>query len=481
MSSIEETFSKWISYRTLMNLIYRLMLSLVVLLLTLANQASAEGAAGEWIGQLNSGFKVRIHIDQKNSGYSGYLTNPSGNRTDLDQMTSDGSHLHFAVTKLSLTYDGVWNVRESAWIGTLTFQQVYPLSLKRATAADLAPAVHKRPQEEAIAAGPLPYEQKNVEFENNSARNRLAATLTIPQGSGPFPAIVLVSGTGHNTRDEDVWGHKVFVVLADALSRRGFAVLRYDKRGVGASTGNFDTATTKDFASDADVAVSWLRTQPNIDAQRVGVLGHSEGGVIAPMVAASDRNVSFVVMIAGPALRGDKLFVLQSAMTAKAYGAPEDYIARRAIFDQKLYDAIIAAPSDAAARENAARMVAEGVTEQLVDQNEAEKLAQDDTTRWERYFLAYDPAPTLSRLSVPILAIYGSLDVQVPANEDLMAASAAMKKNSKAMVVVLPGKNHLLQDAKTGGPNEYNDIEETMSPTALNMIVDWVARCTAKN
>lgn len=452
---------------------------LVSLLLTFTISASAEETAGDWIGQLNSGFKVRIHISRTNSGYTGYLTNPSGNQTDLDQVTSDGSRLHFAVTKLNLIYDAAWDAQKSAWTGTLTFQQAYALSLKRATSADLSPTVHRRPQEEQIAAGPLPYVQKNVEFENASAHNRLSGTLSMPQGSGPFPAVVLVSGTGHNTRDEDVWGHKVFVVLADVLSRRGLAVLRYDKRGVGGSTGNFDTATTEDFASDADAAVRWLGTQPNIDARRVGILGHSEGGIIAPMVAASDKNVAFVVMIAGPALRGDKLFVLQSAMTAKAYGAPEDYIARRTIFDQKLYDAIIAAPSGSAAQKSAERMVAGGVTEKLVDQNEAETLTRDSTSPWERYFLAYDPGPTLSRLKLPILAIYGSLDVQVPAKENMLAASAALKNNPNAIVLVLPGKNHLMQDATTGAPNEYNDIEETMSPTALNMIADWVSRYTA--
>lgn len=435
--------------------------------------ADAQEAAGDWVGQLNGGFKVRIHIAKVDSAYSGYLTNPSGNQTDLDTVACDGSHLHFAVTKLNLSYDGAWDAQQAAWTGNLTFQQVYPLILKRAAAADLAPAVHKRPQEAAIAAGPLPYLQKEVVFDNPKAHNHLAGALTMPQGAGPFPAIVLVSGTGHNTRDEDVMGHKVFVVLADALSRKGFAVLRYDKRGVGGSTGDFDTATTADFASDADAAVTWLRSQPSIDANHVGILGHSEGGIIAPMVAASDKNVAFVVMVAGPALRGDKLFALQSAMTAKTYGAPEDYIARRKVFDQKLYDAILAAPSGEAARKAADSIVAEGVQQKLVDQNEVESLASGDTTVWYRSFLAYDPAPALARLNVPVLAIYGSLDVQVPAIEDSLVAIDALKDNPRATVVVLPGKNHLLQTAKTGGPNEYNDIEETMSPTALSLIVDW--------
>jgi len=454
----------------------RKLIVLVLLTCGIAASAQTQDLAGDWIGQMNGGFKVRIHFEKASSGFSGKLINPSGNETVLDQVTSDGPHLHFAVNKLNLSYDGTWDDKEKVWNGNLTFQQVYPLVLKRASAEDMGPAVHKRPQEDAIHAAPMPYVEREVSFNNAAAHNQLAGTLSLPTGKGPFPAIVLVSGTGHNTRDEDVLGHKVFLVLADALNRKGLAVLRYDKRGVGGSSGDYDAATTADFATDAEAAVSWLKTQAQIDATRIGVLGHSEGGIIAPAVAAADKSVAFVVMIAGPTIRGDKLFVLQSAMTAKAYGAPDDYIARRKVFDQELYSAIISAPSESAALDRAKSKVAQGVVDKLVDANEAETLAKDDTSRWERHFLAYDPAPTLAQLKVPILVINGSLDVQVPAKENLAAAREALKNNSHATVIELPGMNHLLQDAKTGAPNEYNDIEETMSPAALKIITDWLNR-----
>ncbi len=423
---------------------------------------------------MNGGFKVRIHFEAAGSGFSGKLINPSGNETVLDQITFDGTHLHFAVIKLNLSYDGVWNQQEKVWKGDLTFQQVYPLTLRRASAEDMGPLVRKRPQEDAINAGPTPYVQREVHFANFAGHNQLAGTLSLPNGEGPFPAVVLISGTGHNTRAEDVWGHKVFLVLADALTRNGFAVLRYDKRGVGGSTGDYDAATTADFTSDARAAVGWLKTQPRIDATRVGVLGHSEGGIIAPAVAATDKSVAFVVMIAGPCIRGDRLFVLQSAMTAKAYDAPDDYVAKRKVFDEELYNAIISAPSESAALDRAKAMIARGVADKIIDANEAESLAQDDTTPWERYFLAYDPAPTLARVTVPVLVLNGSLDVQVPAKENLAAARESLKDNPNATVMELPGMNHLLQEAKTGAPSEYNDIEETMSPTALRVITDWL-------
>lgn len=445
-------------------------------LCAIAPAVFAQDIAGDWIGQMNSGFKVRIHFEKSNSGFSGKLINPSGNETALDEVTCDGTHLHFAVTKLSLSYDGVWNEPEKAWKGNLTFQQVYPLVLKRATPEEIGPAVHKRPQEDAISAGPVPYVQRDVRFSNPAGHNELAGALSMPNGKGPFPAVVLVSGTGYNTRHEDVAGHKVFLVLADALNRKGFAALRYDKRGVGGSSGDYEAATTADFASDAEAGVAWLRTQPEIDARRIGVLGHSEGGVIAPAVAARDKGVAFVVMIAGPCIRGDKLFVLQSAMTAKVYGAPDGYIAKRKVFDQELYDAIIAAPSESEALDRARALVAKGVADKLVDANEAETLAKDDTTPWERYFLAYDPGPAMARLSVPVLVLNGSLDVQVPAKENLAAAREALKKNANATVMELTGMNHLLQDAKTGAPSEYTDIEETMSPAALKIITDWLSK-----
>jgi pimeloyl-ACP methyl ester carboxylesterase len=449
-----------------------------LLLSVLSIPTLAQEVSGDWIGQLNGGFKVRVHLEKNASGYSGHLTNPSGNETDFDQVTFDGTHLHFAISKLNLSYDAIWNDQEKAWNGSLTFQQVYPLILKRSAPADLAPVEHKRPQEAAIIARARPYVERDVRFSNPVGHIQLAGTLSVPDGKGPFPAVVLISGTGHNTRDEDVWGHKVFLIVADALTRQGIAVLRYDKRGVGDSTGDYDAATTRDFTSDAEAAVIWLKAQPEIDPHRIGVLGHSEGGIIAPSLAAEDKSVAFVVIIAGPTIRGDKLFVLQSAMTAKTYGAPDNYIASRKIFDQMLYDAIISAPSDAVALDRAKAIVAQGVADKIIDTNEAKTLAQDDSRPWERYFLAYDPAPTLASLRVPVLALNGSLDVQVPAKEDLAAAREALKGNPNATVIELPGMNHLLQDAKTGSPNEYNDIEETMSPTALTMITDWVKKQT---
>lgn len=453
-------------------------IGLPLLALALFGAARAEEAAGQWTGQLASGFKVRLQIVKAAGGYSASLTNPSGNVIVIDQIGSDGQQLHFGVSKLGLRYEGVWDEQHASWDGKLAFQGSHPLNLRRATAAELLPVVRRRPQEDAIKAGPLPYTEQKVVFDNKVAQITLAATLSLPSGKGPFPAVVFVSGTGPNTRDEDVSGHQCFLVLADTLTRHGIAVLRYDKRGVGGSTGNYGAATTADFAADADAAVSLLQKDVRIDPQQIGLLGHSEGGVIAPMVAARQSGLAFVVMIGSPGIRGDKLFVMQSAATAKAYGVPDEHIARRKLFDQTLYDAVIAAPSAQAARTGAKVLVAQGFADKIIDAGEVDVLPMDTTTPWERYFLAYDPAPALRKMRMPVLALIGSLDLQVPARENLMAIRAALKDHPDATVTELPGMNHLLQRARTGAPNEYQEIDETMSPAALKIITDWVTAHT---
>lgn len=447
----------------------------ILLTMLAAAPAGAEEASGDWVGRLPSGFKVRLHIDRTATGHAGVLINPSNVETGLDSVASDGAHLRFAVERLGLRYDESWSEDAKGWRGELVFQGIYPLLLQRAAPESFAPKARKRPQEDAIATAPRPYIEQAVAFRNPAAGIDLAGTLSLPQGKGPFPAVVLVSGTGRNTRDEEVEGHKVFAVLADTLNRRGLAVLRYDKRGVGGSGGAYRDATTADFATDASAAVQFLMARPGIDPRRVGLLGHSEGGVIAPLVGAETPKVAFIVMMAGPAVRGDRLFAAQSARVARLYGAPEAYVARREAFDRGLYEAIIAAPTAEAARAEAKAIIARGVESKLVDANEAESLAMSIASPWQRYFLAHDPAPVLRALKAPVLAVYGELDAQVPAAENARAAREALKGVRGATVVELPGLNHLLQQAETGSPQEYADIDETVSPRALQLMVDWIA------
>lgn len=435
--------------------------------------AFAEDPAGEWVGKLSTGLSVRIRVVQDGNRYRASWINASGNASPLEQFTSDGVRFSFGASQQGLRFEGQWDAIKQTWSGKLVFQGQHPLELKRAPMVD---ASRRRPMEDAIRAAPRPYSEEAVGFANASAGIRLAGTLILPRGPGPFPAVVLISGSGMNRRDQDVAGHKVFMVWADALARRGVAVLRYDKRGVGQSTGNYADATTSDFASDAAAAVRHLRTIKAIDRRSIGLVGHSEGGVIAPMVALNDPGVGFIATVAGPAVRGDLLFVEQAAQTARAAGAPESYIVRRKLFDAKVYASIVAAPNLDAARK-AVRIIAdEAVAKGIIEPSDARDLPESKASAWMREFLARDPAAILRKLKVPILAVYGARDVQVVADQNVPAARDALKNNRHAAVVEVGGTNHLLQRATSGSPSEYGEIEETIAPAALTLLTDWVVK-----
>ncbi len=442
--------------------------------------AHAQVATGYWTGVLNGRIHILVHLAKTADGkYQGSIEN-----TDNESSPVPFSAVELAPPRLQLkaaqvggSFDGTWDDNQHAWVGKWTMQgQTLPLVLAHADAPPPRAKDIPKPQDEAIARGPLPYGQRDVVFENRAAHVKLAGTLTIPPGKGPFPAVVLISGTGANTRDEVSAGHKIFLVLADALTRKGILVLRYDKRGVGASTGSYGDATTADFASDAQAAVDWLAGLPNVDRRHIGVMGHSEGGVIAPMVAAADKNVAFVVMLAGPGVSGDKLFVEQAAEVALASGAPPGYVEKRRAFDQALYAAVVNAPDHEIAVQRVKAVVARGLAEKIIEPQEADNLPNDITRPWMTQFLKLDPAVALRKLQVPVLAVGGSLDLAVPVGLNLPAIRNALRQDPHATVLELPGLNHLFQTAETGAPSEFARIEETIAPSALATITDWVQK-----
>jgi pimeloyl-ACP methyl ester carboxylesterase len=442
-----------------------------------AAPAFAQEVVGDWAGLLAGQLHIIVHITKSADGhYGGSLESPDQGAFVLpaENVEATPTHLAFSIPKLGGSYDGTWDDSTRSWTGTWKQGQSIPFNLTRLSAQALGGLKPKRPQEDAIAAAPLPYHQHDVTFGNPSARVTLAGTFTVPNGTGPFPSVVLICGSGPHTRDEDVSGHRIFLVLADALNRRGIAVLRYDKRGVGDSTGDFATATSIDFASDADAAVAFLNTRPEVDKARIGLIGHSEGGAIAPSIAIRNPSVAFTVLMAGPAMRTDRLTVLQESLIAKAQGASDDAIAKHKAFSEKLYAGLIAAKTDDEARSIARSSVAQAVADNLLPADAAEATVQQVTSPWLRQALSYDPVSTLRKLKTPTLVLYGSLDLQVPSNENLALMRTALKDNKTAAFIELPNLNHMFQTAKTGSPAEYAQIEETMSPSALKSIVDWV-------
>lgn len=338
----------------------------------------------------------------------------------------------------------------------------------------------KRPQ---TPKAPFPYAVELVEFANASAANvKLAGTLTIPEGPGPHPAVVLITGSGPQDRDETIFGHKPFAVLADHLSRRGVAVLRYDDRGVAGSTGDLPTATMEDFSTDAWAAVEFLRTRGEIDPKRIGLIGHSEGGVVGPAVAAAHpKQIAFVVMLAGTGVPGQQIIAHQLGLIMKVGGASDEIIARERGYAERMHAAVLASPP------GQARAALEPILKEWyegLDPSERKGIGEFEQaltdratpldTPWMRHFLAYDPAPTLTKLKMPVLAINGELDLQVDPDQNLPPIEKALKKNERAELVRLPGLNHLFQPATTGSPNEYGTIETTLDPAMLDQVTSWV-------
>jgi pimeloyl-ACP methyl ester carboxylesterase len=274
-------------------------------------------------------------------------------------------------------------------------------------------------------------------------------------------------------------GHKPFLVLADHLTRNGIAVLRYDDRGVAGSTGDFAAATSEDFADDALAAVDFLKARPDIGA--VGIVGHSEGGLVGPMASARSSAVDFVVMLAGPGLDGEEIILLQSDLIARAGGIPAETVAANLEIQRRLF-AVVKAEADPTRAVPALRAVLAEVAATL-PQGTMEPSAIDAQIRqvnspWFRFFLTYDPLPALTRVTVPVLALNGSLDLQVPAEANLRAVAGALAEggNPDATTLELPGLNHLFQTAGTGAPTEYATLSETMSPTALEAVASWILK-----
>lgn len=441
--------------------------------------------AASWTGSLDVGavrLRLVFHLKPEGETLTATLDSPDqgAKGIPLDEVTLDAAMIRIESKKMKAVFNGKLNATSDRIEGTWSQGgREFPLVLERAVGAQ----ERRRPQ---TPRPPFAYQVEEVTYPHQTEDFHFAATLTYPTASEHLPAVVLISGSGAQDRDESIFEHKPFAVLADHLTKAGMMVLRVDDRGVG-GTGrdkNPQDDTTSDFASDVSSSLAYLRSRKEADPDKIGLIGHSEGALVGAMVAAEDRGVAFLVLLAGPGVPGDELLVLQSEKFARASGAGETEVSSLKDLQGRIFSIIRNQPDiDAGKREARAILLAEytklsdeerkaaGSADSFVDQHSAVIGIP-----WFRYFITYDPKSALSKVTCPVLALTGTKDLQVPPEQNLPRIQQWLTQGHAKDVSVreLPELNHLLQSAKTGLATEYGELEETIAPIALNEISDWL-------
>ncbi|WP_162428778.1 alpha/beta hydrolase family protein [Pontibacter pudoricolor] len=445
-------------------------------------QRPAQTIAGSWNGSLAiGGTKLRLVFNLS--------ATPDGSLTATMDSPDQGAK-GIPVTSARLVQDSLYldiKAIGGSYAGKITGPENIDGYLKQAgqnmhiplTKGEVAEA--KRPQH---PVKPYPYQETEVTIENKAAGITLAGTLTLPKGKTKAPAVVLITGSGPQDRDQTILGHKPFLVLADYLTRQGFAVLRLDDRGVGKSGGTFATATTEDFASDAAAAFTYLKSFEGVDGKKVGLLGHSEGALVAAKVAAKYPEAAFVVLMAGSAVPGTELLLAQNEALFKTAGMPDAQLQKYLQLRKAQFTVAATEPDIFKASQTIkqleqdakAKLTAEEQKQMGLTQQSEQAIVAQLSSPWMRYFLGYDPALTLQKLKMPILALNGTKDLQVPYQQNLPATEKALKAagNKKYTIKEMPNLNHLFQTATTGMVNEYGQLEETIAPSALETIGSWM-------
>lgn len=346
----------------------------------------------------------------------------------------------------------------------------------------------KEAEEEPEPSEPLPYNEEDVTFKNGDIK--LSGTLTLPKKAGRHPAVIMITGSGPQNRDEELFGWKIFRDIADHLTRNGIAVLRYDDRGVGGSTGNVFDATSADFARDVLAAVQSLQARSDINPNQVGLCGHSEGGIVAPLSASQSKDVAFIICISGTGIIGKEILLTQMELIARADGTPEKEIQSN-MEGVKSAMGLIKKGADEEKVKSVFMDIARKQLEYLDEEqkkdiedvdvylkNQIEGMYKQFSSPWFEFFLEYDPAPTLEKVTCPVLLLFGELDLQVPAEMNNKAMVKSLRKggNKDFTAKIFPKANHLFQSAKTGSPSKYAKLPKEFVPGFLDFISDWIKK-----
>ena len=433
---------------------------------------------GSWSGILDIGIAqmtIILHIEKKSneilSGSFDYLQEKMYG-LPIDTITFDGELLKFEIKSFSVKFEGTLTNMGSEVSGLwIQYGKLFPIIFKKGIEAFQIP---NRPQEPKT---PYPYKEEFIFYVNPRANVNLAGTLTLPLSNGTFPVVILIPGAGQSDRDASMLGHKPFWVLADFLTRQGIVVLRFDKRGCGNSTGDFNAATTQDFADDVLAGVEYLKSRKDINLKQIGLIGHSEGGIIAPMVAGNSHDIAFIVLMAASGVTGEEIMYGWGAAIERANGSSQEVIDKdRQQKKERFLVLKRESDFDKAAKElhEIIKIQKQGETNFGSEAIDAEINYMN--TRWFRYFLTCDPTIALKQIKIPVLALNGELDQQILSKENLPAISKALAdgENKDYSIVELPKLNHLFQTCHDGSFGEYAKIEETISPAVLKLIGEWI-------
>lgn len=454
-------------------------INLLLILMLMCSSTFAQDIVGQWTGQLNTPkAKLRIvfNITKTPKGYSATMDSPDqyAKGIPVTSTTLKGNMLVLNIQSAQIEFQGKVKGKEIKGMFNQGMLNV-PMTLVRTT--NIEPEV-KRPQEPSL---PYPYNEQQVVFENKAAFGvRLSGTLTTPKDASKSPVVILISGSGPQDRDESLMGHRPFFVLADYLTRNGIAVLRYDDRGYGRSTGNHTTATTEDFASDVKAAVEFLKGRKEIDATKIGLMGHSEGGIIAPMVAQANDDIDFIVLLAGTGIPGDEIIMMQVEWLLNSQKASPEVIEKTRNTQRTIMD--YAKTQDPELYKQAVELLVTDIALSEPNKDKQKKLAQDVIKQmdspWMKFFLTYNPVEALKRVKCPVLAVNGTKDMQVPSKQNLEVIESTLKLsgNKDVTIIEFDGLNHLFQECATGSPDEYAKIEQTFSPNAMKEITEWIIK-----
>lgn len=449
-----------------------------ILFITLLSTAQ-DTVIGSWKGVLkvqSQELPIVFNISENEGVLISTMDSPSQGAAGLatDSTSFADSILTIVMSKFGIRYEGTFD--GTSIIGTFT-QSGAPFSLNLTRGKYKAEAKFQEPKE------PYPYLSEDVVFTNDNADNiKLVGTLTIPTNINNPPVAILITGSGPQNRDQELLGHKPFLVLSDHLTRKGIAVLRYDDRGTAASGGSYSTATTFDFASDVEAAISYLKTRSDvIDITKIGLIGHSEGGLIAPMVASENKEIAFCVLLAAPGISGKEILMTQTRKAMELGGVSEEDIAINEQYSLKIYEICSNYKGEDSKNEIIAIFgeMKNSSSEMLKSQLTDDVIAQQVnilTSPWMRTYIKIDPAEYLTKVKCPVLAINGEKDFQVVAEINLEEIEKNLKSanNSDITVEKLKDLNHLFQTSETGSFSEYASNEETFSPIALEIISDWI-------